>query len=492
MLIGDIPRLLAAARPRHVAVTDSRGCLSASALDLAVNRQANRLLAEGVSAGRRIGICGFNSISYAVSLFALARIGGVACHFSARASASELGVMMRAARVERVLADVEMHPRFADSGVAVEALSIPADGDARPPATPVDGDAPYCITFTGGTTGQPKGVMVSHRARVFTAFQAALGFGLGESDSTLVATPLFHIAGQHVCFLPALAAGSRTVLLPRWDAGAFLDLAEREEATATFLVPTQIGDFLRHAQFRPERLAKLRCAIFAGAPMAQGLLAEAEAALPWVEFIENYGQSEAGAVTVRRGRHGDKKAAVGRPLMGVELRVVDSHGRSLPTGQAGEVLIRSPGLMLGYDGDAAQTGRAIRDGWLWTGDIGRLDEDGFLYLIDRSKDMIISGGENIYPAEIENALFGHPAVAECAAFGIPDERLGEVPAAHVVARPGAVPSETELIDAVSAAIARHKRPRRIVLVQSLPRTAVGKIQRHVIRAEYWRGRDRQI
>ena len=265
--------------------------------------------------------------------------------------------------------------------------------------------------------------------------------------------------------------------------------------TAGFLVPSQLNDLISHPQFDAGRLKSLRKMGYAGAPMAPALLARIYDALPGLAYTENYGQSETCPITVLSPSHPkDKLGTVGRLACNVDLRIVDPDGNTLPTGAVGEITVRSDTVFQEYYGDPDQTAAAFPkgDGWLWTGDVGFLDEDGFLTLVDRSKDMLVSGGENVYPAEIENALYRHEAVAECAVFGIPDERWGEVPAAHVVLVPDASVTAEALMDFCASKIARFKRPRVIKFVDSLPRTPVGKIQKVLIREPYWQDHEKKI
>jgi acyl-CoA synthetase (AMP-forming)/AMP-acid ligase II len=351
------------------------------------------------------------------------------------------------------------------------------------------------MTFTGGTTGFPKGVLVTHRCRYATVVSCNVEFGLDERDVVMVSTPMFHAAGIFVWFAPAVMLGCTCVMLGGWDVGAFIDTVERQRVTGTLLVPTQLADLIGNPRFSAKRLATLRHINYAGAPMPVSLFDRARAVLPNVAFTENYGQSETGPMTIRRAFHPhDKRATVGRPAHNVETKVVDPGGREVPPGVIGEIVTRGAHVFKEYWGEPEQTAAAFRsgDGWLWTGDLGTRDEDGFISLVDRSKDMIIAGGENIYPAEIENALYRHEAVAECAVFGIPDDRWGEVPAAHVVLHGGVRVAEETLIAFLEGHIARHKRPRLIRFVEALPKTAVGKIQKNLIREPYWQGRERKI
>ena len=276
--------------------------------------------------------------------------------------------------------------------------------------------------------------------------------------------------------------------------------------TAAFLVPSQVTALLNdpaaagricRARRRDARGGGLRHLNISGAPIPSGLLDRALDAWPGLEIVEHYGQSESCPLAYRPAAFArSKPTSAGRPC--VEMAVLDGNGKPLPAGEAGEVASRGGHTLLGYIGDEEGV-RSLRagDGWLRTGDIGRIDADGFLHLVDRARDVIVSGGENIFPAEVERALYRHPAVRECAVFGVPDTQWGEVPAAHVVANgagvaDGKAPDESALIDFVATQIPRYKRPRFIRFVDALPRTAIGKIRKNAIRAEYWKGRERAI
>ena len=319
-------------------------------------------------------------------------------------------------------------------------------------------------------------------------------------------TPLFHVAGLFMWLQIGIRRGLTVVLLEKWAPDLFADAVARDGVTAAFLVPAQVTALLndlaaaqriRSARDRTEG-GGLRHLNISGAPIPSGLLDRAMDAWPGLEIVEHYGQSESCPLAYRPATFArSKPMSAGRPC--VEMAVLDADGWPLPPGATGEVASRGDHTLLGYIGDEEGLG-GLRagDGWLRTGDIGRIDADGFLHLIDRGRDVIVSGGENIFPAEVERALYRHPAVRECAVFGVPDDRWGEVPAAHVVANGAGTadgsdaPDETALIDFVATRIPRYKRPRFIRFVDALPRTAIGKIQKNRIRAEYWKGRDRAI
>ena len=315
----------------------------------------------------------------------------------------------------------------------------------------------------------------------------AASFGLAPDDVICISTPLFHVAGLLVWFQPAVSVGATCVLQNVWEAGDFMGLAETHHVTAVMMVPTQIIDLLGHPAFDPDRLKTVRCIAYAGAPMPPAVLEEAREALPWIEFIENYGQSELGSVTVRRGRElPDKAGSVGKAISSVETAIIVSAGTFADCGQPGELCVRGPGALLEYLNDPEETASLYKygDGWVATGDIAQIDAEGFVTLVDRVRDVIISGGANLFPTEIENALYQHPAVEVCAVFAIPDARLGEVPATHVVCRNGLQVTEQELVDFCATRLSGHKQPRIVKLVDALPRTAVGKIRKNALRQEY--------
>ena len=517
MLTGEFLRLSARCAPGRTAIVGADRRLTYRELNAEANQLAHALLHLGAGRNSRVAIMSGNRPEYAAVYFGSARAGVLLAHVSTRCTVDDLVHMLELVGAEIMFfehrsADLVERARARLPGLehlisldppddAVRSPHAPSVHDlmasmaATPPAIDIRDTDPLGITFTGGTTGFPKAVLVSHRARAATAFAAAMDFGLWENDIVAATTPLFHSAGLFVWFAPAIMLGATVVTLQGWDAEEFMKLTEREGITAAFFVPSQLNDLITHPSFSAQRLETLRNVGYAGAPMGGSLLERVLASLPHVEFTENYGQSETCPLTIRRPGHGkDKLGTVGRPAFNVELDIVDEQGRSLPTGRIGEIVTRGDQLFDGYYRDPEQTGAAfpLRDGWLWTGDVGYVDEDGFLTLVDRSRDMLVSGGENVYPAEIENVLYGHDAVAECAVFGIPDEHWGEVPAAHVVLSRNRTATENELIDFCAARIPPHKRPRLVRFVEELPRTPVGKIRKAELRDPYWRGRERKI
>ena len=519
---GALLRESAARHPDRPAVVGYRGgarlARTYAGLDRAADRLANALLREGYAKsadrpGRWLAILSPNDVDYPAVHFGAARAGCPLAHVSVRAN--------EAGRAE-MLARIGAELLFVHAGLADEARALLAGSptlrrivvtggaagpesleafvaeapETDPPVTVLPGD-PAAVTFSSGSTGAPKGVLVSHRNRTLASCLGAQAFELADDDVLGCTTPLFHVAGLFMWLQIGIRRGLTVVLLEMWAPDLFADAVERDGVTAAFLVPAQVvallDDPAAAARVRKDG-GGLRHLNISGAPMPSGLLERALGAWPGLEIVEHYGQSESCPLAYRPAAFArTKPTSAGRPC--VEMAVLDRGGEPLPQGEAGEVASRGAHTLLGYIGDEEGLA-ALRsgDGWVRTGDIGRIDEDGFLHLIDRSKDVIVSGGENIFPAEVERALYRHPAVRECAVFGVPDDKWGEVPAAHIVANGvgGDTPEESALIDFVAGLIPRYKRPRFVKFVDALPRTAIGKIQKNRIRAEYWKDRDRAI
>jgi len=511
----------AAARwPQRDAVVFGDQRLTYAGLDRAASRLAQALIAAGLGRGHIVAMLSHNRIEYPVYHMGAARAGTLQAHLSVRYTADELAHVLAKIGAEAVFAEAALLPNLrlarphCPALETVIVLGSPEGGfsageigwDAfhagaadTPPTVAIDPAEPFCITFTGGTTGFPKGVVASHGARSLIAMIVAEPFELTPRDTAVLCSPMFHLAGLCSWFYPAMAAGTTIVMLPKWEPGIFLAAVERERATMGFMVPTMINALLNDPGFAPGRVASLRLLNYGGSPMPLALLERVFATLPKVRMLDHYGQSECGAIAYRPPeRARDKPLSNGIPFKGVEVAVLAADGAPFPSFGAeniGEIVVRGPTTAMGYHNDDGQTAATfLAGGWVKTGDVGYRDGEGYLFLVDRSKDMIIAGGENIYPAEIENALFLHPAVKECAVFGIPDAHWGEVPAAHVVlaeGQAGAVTAEA-LIEFVAGKIARHKRPRLVKFVDTLPKTAVGKVQKNLLRKPYWEGRGRAI
>jgi long-chain acyl-CoA synthetase len=351
------------------------------------------------------------------------------------------------------------------------------------------------LFYTGGTTGASKGVMLTHGNLTANASNNQMLRTLDEDDVYLVIAPLFHAAGSN-CVLQCIAVGAKQVIVPAFDPAVVLDLIEREGVTATLGVPTMIAALVEEQLARPRDVSTLQAIMHGGSPIATEVVRRATQAFPTTELMHLYGATET-APLVTGLRHEEcrlgtpREKSGGQPVLGVEVVIRDLDGQPLPDGEAGEVTVRGANVMAGCWNKPEQTASALRNGWYWTGDVGRLDDEGYLYLLDRSKDMIISGGENVYCTEVEDAIYTHPMVLEATVFGIPDERLGEQVHAVIVPR-GDVTAE-EIVAHCRTRVAGYKVPRSITLrTDPLPKSGPGKVLKRELRAPYWEGHDTSI
>jgi acyl-CoA synthetase (AMP-forming)/AMP-acid ligase II len=351
--------------------------------------------------------------------------------------------------------------------------------------------------YTSGTTGGPKGVMISHAAMVEATRMLSHEGGISSTDKALIVMPLFHLGGK-IEQMNFNLMGAEVVLKAVFDAEDILDTIEKERVTAAHFAPAMIQRLLDVLETKPYDVSTLRCVHYASAPMPGPLLRRALDRMGPV-FVQVYGMTECLIGTILKSHEhlvsspeGERLRSAGQPLLGNEVKIVREDGTACQTGEIGEILFRSPTIMSGYWNKPELTAAVVRDGWIHTQDLGFVDGSKFVYVVDRKRDMIISGGENIYSWEVEEALRAHPDVAEVAVIAVPDEVWGESVKACVQMRPGRSASEVELIDYTRSKIASYKKPRSIDFVQSLPRLFNGKIDKKALRAPYWRGHDRQV
>jgi long-chain acyl-CoA synthetase len=361
-------------------------------------------------------------------------------------------------------------------------------GHPTPPDEPGEDD-PVVLMYTGGTTGLPKGALLSQRAEVLNLYHIAMTVLLEPDRVFLHQTPMFHAAAMAgVLGIPAI--GGVSVFQPLFEPGQVMDLVEEHRVDWTVVVPTMLAMILEHPDFSPERFASMRDIVYGASPMPTGLLARVQEALPQVGLWQGYGMTECSSVltmlTDKDHRSGGARlASAGRPVLGVEVSIQDRGGNICATGEPGEVCARSANFMTGYWNRPKETEAAFRGGWYHTGDVGRFDGDGFLYLVDRANDMIITGGENVYSIEVENALSTHPAVAEVAVIGVPHPRWGEQVHAVVVPLPGAVVTAEELIEHARKSIAGYKVPKSIEFrSEPLPLSGALKPLKQELRRQY--------
>ncbi len=531
MNLAELLTIPASMSPDQVLLRfEGRGTTYAALADR-VARAAGALRALGVEPGDRVAALDTNTPAVLEALYAAASLGAVFVPLTYRAHPRELAAMLGVAAPRLLLAGeryVEIGRRAltergdprqpgasADAPtspprlVALEDVADPSAADvpslaalaqAAEPVEPVavaDDDLAV-LMFTSGTTAAAKAVMLAHADLVSYVFGTAEPADGSDVGAVLIAAPLYHVAGLGAA-LAATWAGRRIVLLRQFDAAEWLALVAAERVTHAFLVPTMLKRVLDHPAFAAADLASLQVLSYGAAPMPLAVIRRAIATFPpSVRFFNAFGQTEtASTVTAlgpddhrldgppeqveRRLRH---LASVGRPLPDVEVRILDAEGRPLPPGQVGEIAIRAGRLMRGYYGQAEATRAALQDGWLRTRDLGWLDDDGYLYLTGRQSDLIIRGGENVAPEEVEAVLETHPAVDEAAVIGLPDEEWGERIAAVVVPRPGADLSAAALVDYCRARLASYKKPETVFFADTLPRSAVGKLLRRELRARY--------
>lgn len=473
-----------------------------------VARLAGGLFAKGIGPGDRVVILALNSDRYMEALYAIAWAGAVSVPFNTRWAAAEMKAALDDCTPSAIFADeaYAAQAQVLDTGVGIPLIGMegPLSGGSieklvaehRPVADRAgNGDDLACIVYTGGTTGRSKGVMLSHANLLinFLLFHAAAPF---DRDTRFLHTPpMFHLADLANVFGITMIGGSH-VILPGFEANAVIDAVVRHQVNALVLVPTMIGMLCETLRARPADLSVIRRMTYGASPISPALLERAMAVMPNTRFCQGFGQTEhSPALTMLD--HSDHLAgrleSCGRPLPGVDMRIVDADLVDLPKGEVGEVVVRGPSVMLGYWNQPELTAATVVNGWLRTGDAGRFDGEGYLYLVDRVKDMIVSGGENVYSAEVENALLEHPDVIQCAAIGVPDDLWGERVHAVIQLREGSSATETDLIQHCEPLIANYKRPKSIELrFTPLPLSGVGKILKSELRAPYWEGRTRRI
>jgi len=504
--IGSWPRRRARMQPDAVALAQDGRELSFAALAARVAALAAGFAALGVTKGDRVAYLGPNDIATFEALFAAARLGAIFVPLNTRLTAPELAYMLDdSAPAVLVLGP----PSGATGRAAVELATTPPrvlglpgclpgqDGyedliaahQARPPHPGDVGlDDPALILYTSGTTGHPKGAILTHGNLTWNTLSQFAHISITRATITLCSAPLFHVLGLGQITLPTLYAGGTIIVVPRFEPGDFLARIERERATAFPLAPTMLQMLCEHPAWNDCDLSSVRCIVYGGSPIRE------QVARQWlgrgIEVLQGYGMTEAAPGVLMALPDGalDHPASPGVPhfFTEVALRTPDGHITSGPG--TGELLVKGPNVFTGYWKRPGATAEAFLDGWFRTGDVIRIDDDGWAHVIDRVKDVIISGGENVYPAEVETVIAELGAVAECAVVAVPDTRWGEAGMAYIVTRPGQHLDETAVRDHLAQRLAKYKIPKYFAFTDAVPKNAAGKLLRRSLREQARRTR----
>ena len=503
--------------PGAVATVFGQRRTSFSVLAGRVARLAGALARLGVSGGDRVALLAQNSDRYVEGLLAVWWLGAVACPLNTRWSAPEIAYALNDCGVRVLVVDDTFVPLVPGLKTLAPELGpiihageqttpagllawedLIADGEPLEDARP-SGEMLAAILYTGGTTGTPKGVMLSHANFWISSVARMAEVPNPARAVTLLVAPLFHVAGLGRV-VSQLVTGSTSVLLPAFRAETVLATLQDEHVTDVVLVPSMLQMLLDHPSFPSCNLRHLDRIIHGASPISPGLLERAMKALPDCGFQSAYGMTETAATACSNGPYrwrdgtslGPRELAAGRVCYGNEVRVVDANGREVPRNTVGEITIRGANVMQGYWNKPAETRAALCGGWLHTGDGGFMDEAGYVHIVDRVKDMIISGGENVYSAEVEGALSRHPAVAACAVIGIPSAAWGEAVHAIVILRPGESATDEMLRAHCRSSLAGYKCPKTIEFREALPLSPAGKVLKTVLREPFWSGSARQV
>ncbi|WP_075660943.1 acyl-CoA synthetase [Streptomyces acidiscabies] len=492
--LGSWPARRARKTPHRTALVHGDTQYSYADLYDRTTRLAHALRARGLRRGDRLAYLGPNHPSYLEALFAAGTLGAVFVPLNTRLAGPEIAYQ---------LADSGAKTLIYAPGHAGLVAGLPGGTDVRtylevgaeyeqaleqalfdPVDEPVTADDTCVIMYTSGTTGRPKGAMLTHGNLTWNAVNVLVDTDLIADERALVSAPLFHTAGLNMLTLPVLLKGGTCVLVEAFDPDATFALVARHRITFMFGVPTMFDLMARHPGWADADLTSLRLLTCGGSPVPSPLIAAYQER--GLTFLQGYGMTEASPGTLfLDAEHAVSKAgSAGVPHFFSDVRVVRPDLVPVAAGETGEVVVRGPHVMPGYWGLPEESAASFTDGWFRSGDAATVDEDGYVHIVDRIKDMIISGGENIYPAEIEDLILTHPGVAECAVIGVADEKWGEVPRAVVVPREGASPDPDAILAGLAGRLAKYKIPRSVVLADELPRTASGKLLKSRVRKRY--------
>ena len=514
--LGDVPRIHTKFRPDAVASKFEGRMTTYAELDAYTNKVANALIAEGVAKGTRVGYLGKNSDYYFELLFGVAKMGAVSLPIGWRLAAPEIGYILNNGEISLLFVGAEF-AELAEAAVKeaereIRVILLESDAEngfvawrdaqsADDPGVEIDPGEATLQLYTSGTTGFPKGVMLSHDNLLKMWSQAgSMGYSWFEwddDDVCLVAMPVSHVGGTSWAII-AYLYGATAFITREFNPAEVLEAMASESLSKMFLVPAALNFLIQMPGSRDIDYSNLKVIFYGASPIPLDLLRACMDVFK-CKFAQQYGMTEAAGTIVylppedHDPEGNPRMRSAGLPMPGVELKIIDGEGNALGAEEVGEVAVRSQCVMLGYWKNDEATAKTLdSDGWLSSGDAGYLDEDGYLYIHDRVKDMIISGAENIYPAEVESALFGHPAIAEVAVIGVPDEKWGEAVKAVVALKPGAEASEGSILEFTRSRIAAFKVPKSVDFIDALPRNASGKVLKRTLREPYWAGKERNV
>jgi fatty-acyl-CoA synthase len=512
--VADVARAQARRRGGETALIAEGRATTFADIDADASRIANKLIADGVAGQERVAYLSKNDPSFFTWLFGCCKARVTLAPINFRLAAAEIGFILgdSGARIFAVGADFAEIAEKAVATLAARPRMIALDFE-RPGfesfsgwiagASPVDPmlaiepDDDVVQLYTSGTTGLPKGVRLTSQnyLSVFQLAESSGGLEYDVGDVVLGAMPFFHVAGVNIGLIAA-ASGARTVIVRDVLPDLILRVIETERVNHAFLAPAILLMLMNSPAMREADLTTMKSLSYGASPISEDLLARARARFQ-CEFVQFYGMTETtGAGTFLPAEAHDpakgKLRSCGTAWPGLEVRIVAADGSEVPRGEVGEVVIKAPIVMKGYWNKPDATAQTVRDGWMHTGDVAFMDPDGYVFIHDRLKDMIVTGGENVYPAEVENALFGHPDLADVAVIGVPDPNWGEVVKAVVVVKPGAPKDAASVIAWARGRIANYKVPKSVDFVDAIPRNITGKILRRELRKPYWEGRDRQV
>ncbi|MBI5118872.1 fatty acid--CoA ligase [Candidatus Poribacteria bacterium] len=517
MLLGDLLRRNQRLFPNKTSFIFEGKRFTWTETNHRVNRLSNALIGLGVKRGDHVAVLSKNCNEFVETYFGCARSASICTAMNYRLTPHELHYVLENSEAKVVVASdefldtiEEVRPKLkmAEHYIAIGQTpkgmlnydDLIGQASTEKPELEQHEDDVVLQMYTSGTTGLPKGAMLTHRNLITNATGCSFGMQIQPSDCILMVAPLYHMAAG-MCTLSVILQGGPILLHRDFNPVAILDDMERGEVTSALLIPAMINFLLQMPGVEKRDFSHLRAIIYGASPMPVEVLRKAIEVFK-CDFVQGYGQTESSAVlcVLRSEDHvvggtpeqTKRLGSAGREVFGTEVRVVDENGNDVKPGQIGEVIGRGHNVMKGYWKMPEATADTLRGGWLHTGDLATVDEAGYVYMLDRIKDMIISGGENIYSREVEEALYMHPAVADAAVIGVPSEQWGETVKAFVVLREGQKATEQEIMDFTRQYLAGYKRPRSVEFIDSLPRNLSGKVLKKVLREPYWKGHQKAV